>query len=347
MTLNLTDDCMMQLMNTIESSEKLAYRDNTHFSNYIESNSQSFVSNHERAFRYLYKMILRYQNQKRNKKQSDKGVDIFRPFEKREESQISLSNFIKRFSVFMDYYNIYSASERFLMEYISFDEDEFGYEEDIDTFRERVLPDSNNETEVRAIFYDRVRIALSLNCENYDYSKHKSSSELSKNEKKQIKRIIKKGPKVTNDDINSFKGILSGEKDVSRMLFIMLYLFTSYTEVDDRANNASARINELNNWLLRSGFIPLSEAFKEFVITFYQSIFTIFDAEALPDEDDPESFTYEHHQIEEEQSYYFNDVFSYIFDQDLTVDIADVHLQCVSVMDEELSILPVREEQND
>lgn len=331
-TLNLTRRCMEELKEAVSEGLEADRGDLRPFEEFVEDNRKALVQNRERALRYIFVMLNRYQERERIV--ADKGK-----FGSKAEERIDLSTLSRRFTVFMDCVNLYSAGEMFLRHYISCFNGE--YEEDIEAFALDCLPeDTDDETAVGA-FYERVRFALSLTDSKYKRKKTDAMTPLDDSERGLVCRIIEKERTLSGDMSLQFKRIISGEADVPRLFFIFFFLFTAPRGKEkNRAGFAEDELQRLDEWLAKSGFPGIiGDPLEDFARAFLLSQMILPESVRYTNRDG--SFSYVYEQAEDKQREFFFDTFNYILTRDLSIDdLIRLDLDASSLYEEEFSMLP-------
>ena len=344
LSLKLTQRCMEELKETVKESCMLDYGDSTLFEDFIDDNRSVFVQNREKALRYLFTLIERYENRERvfpNKK------DYKNDYQKRAQKQIDLTTLSRRFTIFMDFINLYSAGEMFLRYYISCDED---FEEDIITFAKDCLPDNTDEEIAVELFYERIRMALSMSCSDYRIKRPVPKVPLEDYEKEMVRSVImatiKKESHPSDDMSDQFRRIISGKADITRLFFVFFYLFVSHQPCNKNCRStANEQLNELDEWLTDAGFPGIiGDKLEDFVRTFLESQMIYRKVERFTNYDG--SFSYVYRQAEEEQFEFFFDTFNYVFSHKISInDLIQYLLDASSLYEEEMNLLLTKKEE--
>ena len=325
----LTIGCLTELIDAIDKSKNLEWNDDTFFSTYIQNNKDSFVTNRERVYKYVLRMLVKYQ------------------YRYPDEESISLTSFLRNFCIFADYLNIYSSSDIFLRNYISYEENTFF--EDVEWFRRNVMPLEENKEKVKEFFSEVLSLALRFSISYKDFKSGDDLDELPENKRKKLIRLLDDSEETSNsarkEDIpdglsNSFKAFLSGKTDISRINFILLYMFTNIPDKPFQMINKEEflenSMKELDDLLLGAGFAGIyKDTFMDFVKEFFRfelrnSIFHIEENEKKGN------------RIEEKQNEFFFDTFTYyvVMKNEFKDNIAAIHLKPSSLIEEELKLLP-------
>ena len=314
---NHTIQCQNELRNTISKViENGQYGNETGFTEFLnsgseddESNRERFVNNREKSHRYVLKMLYRYLLRE-STQAYNKGI--------KENGGIKVSRFFVRFTEFLNYMNTEKASKLFVIEYTYLENDQVKENTGkfcADFFHKDLSCYSVEEQRViKKILRLYLIYCLNIKAEDNnteDTEKKKSEKKavkkslddptrdpvvLSELEIAAMKRILQSDndndKKITPNHYAGFRKILLAEADISRLMFILLYLFTfSHKETtvfsfgneivinNDVKNNvkrshpdanesktdgisyyfsSGGDISELNRWLLDSGFPGLS-----------------------------------------------------------------------------------------
>lgn len=333
-TLNLTHRCMEELKEAVSEGIEAGCGDLRPFGVFVKDNVKALVQNRERALRYIFVMLNRYQERERIV--ADKGK-----FDSKSEERIDLSTLSRRFTVFMDCVNLYSAGEMFLRHYISCFDGE--YEEDIEAFALDCLPEGTDAETAAGAFYERVRFALSLTNSKYKRKKTDVKEPPDDFERGLICKIIEKERTLSGDMSLQFKRIISGEADVPRLFFIFFFLFTApRVEKENRDGFAEDELQRLDEWLAKSGFPGIiGDPLDDFVRAFLLSQMILPESASYVNRDG--SFSYVYEQAEDKQREFFFDTFNYILTHDLLIDdLIQLDLDASSLYEEEFSMLPTR-----
>ena len=310
---NQTIQCQTKLRDTISKViENGQYGNETCFTEFLnsgseddESNRERFVNNREKSHRYVLKMLYRYLLRE-SSQAYNRGI--------KDNGGIKVSQFFLRFTEFLDYMNTEKASELFIREYVFLDDDQV--RENIKKFcvdffhKELRCYSVEEQRMIRKIL--RLYLIYCLNIKVGDNNTEKNESEkkavkeslvdptrdpvvLSELEIATMKRILQSDNdndddnKITPNHYAGFRKILLAEADISRLMFILLYLFTfshkettvfkftneivinnknvkrsqpdaneSKTDGISYYSSSGGDISELNRWLLDSGFPALS-----------------------------------------------------------------------------------------
>ncbi|MBQ3264570.1 MAG: hypothetical protein IJH07_02210 [Ruminococcus sp.] len=301
---NLTAEGSKKLYELIENvNEYRQFGNLTWFKDYLNTaslkgtnNREMFVQNSEKSLLYLLKMMYRYL-QTKTIRSVKKGT--------KQPNGIRLSMFFTRFTEFLDKLNLINPKDLFICEYVqaktknnknhlcfsysNFCEDFLGIDYD-------ELPNAlRNKTEKLLILYIKYILDMDPGPGTDDYSELQGEIvSLDKKEEKRIGDILKAGKKkreLQANRLTNYKKLFSGA-DISRLMFILVYLFTYVSESDDSftldpkisIGNFDVQDNkkksvyysnkgsfeELNYWLFDSGFPKLtdSEPLKNFVCGF-------------------------------------------------------------------------------
>lgn len=255
-----------------------------------------FVPNRERSLRYVYNCLYRYMKTPR-----------FQSNESRElEDQISLAYFYKRFSMFLDGLNLFTPAEIFIRYYFECDGDDGAIIPDTDTYYRDYY------SEDHFVSVQEAKLGLIRTTKELLASDSKSTTDtngLSEDEKQQIKEILTKDGEA-DSQLKCFKKVLVGDYDVSKLLLVLMYLFTSVgdrsegfrfsLDTKETALNSFFRSNlrfcgddegsieELNAWLEDSGFSTMiGDPLRDFVESFLNNAFKEeiidFDSEGTPE----------------------------------------------------------------
>lgn len=305
---NYTFQCSNELSEIVNKvKENKQYGNETYFTEFLnsgaeddESNRERFVNNREKSHRYVLKMIYRYLLRESSQAHSQ-GI--------KENGGITLSQFFLKFSRFLDNMNARNATELFVMEYTCLNEDNQVAENAekfcVDFFHKELRQYNAEQQEM----IEKILRLYLIYCLNI---KKAVKKEKEKSGKKDLKRSVVDPTKdpvvlsgleiakiqrihrsnkdniITPNHYAGFRKILLAEADISRLMFILLYLFTfSHEEttvfsfgneivrnnvaknnVNRSQSNASGSrtdgisyysssggdISELNRWLLDSGF---------------------------------------------------------------------------------------------
>lgn len=318
---NLTIQCQKDLRKTINDVNTLQmYGNISFFTSFLNSgsddncsNRERFVCNREKSLRYVLKMMYRYLTS-----------------HSKLENGIRISTFFLDFTRFLNYLNLTKPSELFITEYI--------YEKKCDIFWDyngfcegffhvdynKLTPELKDKIKLLMCLYVKrtlnVKPQKNKNPDNEQNNKQENanavedleklvtSTELNECESAEINRIMKSQKAVTKNHYSNFRRILLGEADISRLMFILMYLFTFSSDINDlsfddeiianafeekalhvnslseskilnESNTGisyflsdSGSLSELNHWLQSSGFSVLSEkeSLKQFVEDYFE-----------------------------------------------------------------------------
>lgn len=285
---NKTAEFSETLRSFIETSD---FGNETRFYFFLNNHRDVFVLNRERSLRYIFNALYRYIETPRL---NYKNKYIL-------EKQLSLNNFYKRFSVFLDGLNLFTPDEIFIRYYFSCDGEGEPVDIDTDTYCYDFFSDEDDDEKYDSLLA-KARLDLihtvkkllkkSLSDENTDV--------LTEAEETAIRKILFK--KVDSDteslktQLKSFKRVLIGQNDCTKLLFVLLYMFTSVgdrsesfafsldaeSETVNRFMRGNLRFHgedegsmeELDVWLEDSGFPTMvGDPLRDFVEDFFKNSF--------------------------------------------------------------------------
>lgn len=285
---NKTAEFSETLRSFIETSD---FGNETKFYFFLNNHRDVFVLNRERSLRYIFNALYRYIETPRL---NYKNKYIL-------EKQLSLNNFYKRFSVFLDGLNLFTPDEIFIRYYFSCDGEGEPVDIDTDTYCYDFFSDEDDDEKYDSLLA-KARLDLihtvkkllkkSLSDENTDV--------LTEAEETAIRKILFKKVNSDTESLNtqlkSFKRVLIGQNDCTKLLFVLLYMFTSVGDRSESFNfsldTESETVNrfmrgnlrfhgedegsmeELDVWLEDSGFPTMvGDPLRDFVEDFFRNSF--------------------------------------------------------------------------
>ena len=285
---NKTAEFNETLRSFIEASD---FGNETKFYFFLNNHRDVFVLNRERSLRYIFNALYRYIETPRLNWENKPEL----------EDQISLSYFYKRFSVFLDGLNLFTPDEIFIRYYFSCDGEGEPVEIDTDTYCYDFFRDEDIDESYDSLL-EKARLDLIHTVK--ELLKIPSSDEkkdvLTEAEYKAVRKILFK--KVDSDmeslktQLKSFKRVLIGQNDCTKLLFVLLYMFTSVGDRSESFNfsldTESETVNrfmrgnlrfhgedegsmeELDMWLEDSGFPTMvGDPLRDFIEDFFRNSF--------------------------------------------------------------------------